>query len=155
MGELGPGRGMMAKNYVLGGAGLGLAILVSGCSSPVGGPSLASLSTSPSPVAVAAPAPVVYGAFLDGAAASRMPDVDRSAALDAEDGALESGERRTWKGSKGVYGFVVPGPSTASGTAVAGAECRSFTHTIYFAGRPQTGKGSGCRGADGSWHVTS
>ncbi len=148
---------MMAKYYVLGGAGLGLAVLVSGCSSTGNGPRLASLSTAP--VAVAAPTPVVYGAFLDGAAASRLPDTDRTAALDAEDGALESGERRTWKGSRGVYGFVVPGPSTSGGTAVAGdasgAECRSFTHTIYFAGRPQTGKGTGCRGADGSWHVTS
>ena len=150
---------MMANKYVLGGAGLGLAVLVSGCSSMGNGPKLASLPTTPSPVAVAAPTPVVYGAFLDGAAASRLPDADRTAALDAEDGALESGERRTWKGSKGVYGFVVPGPSTAGGTAVAGdasgAECRSFTHTIYFAGRPETGKGTGCRGVDGSWHVTS
>ena len=146
---------MMTKKFVLGGAGLGLAALLSACSSAGNGPSLASLSTAPSPVAVAAPAPVVYGAFLDSAAASRLPDADRSAALDAEDGALSSGERRTWKGSKGVYGFVVPGPNTAGGTAVAGDECRSFTHTIYFAGRPQTGKGRGCRGPDGSWHVTS
>ena len=151
---------MMAKTYVLGGACIGLSVFIAGCSSTgIGsGPSLASLSTAPSPVAVAAPAPVVYGAFLDSAAASRLPEADRTAALDAEDGALASGERRTWKGSKGVYGFVVPGPGT-SGTTLAGdaagAECRSFTHTIYFAGRPQTGKGTGCRDADGSWHVTS
>ncbi len=150
---------MMAKNFILGGAGFALVILMSGCASTGSSPSLASLSTAPSPVAVAAPAPVVYGAFLDGAASSRLPDVDRTAALGAEDEALASGERRTWKGSKGVYGFVVPGPSTSGGTAVAGdasgGECRGFTHTIYFGGRPQTGKGTGCRGADGSWHVTS
>ena len=151
----------MAKNFVLGGAGFGLVVVLSGCSSTgIGsGPNLASLSTSPSPVAVAAPAPVVYGTFLDGSAASRLPQADRIAALEAEDGALASGERQTWKGSKGVYGFVVPGSSTPGGTTVAGdavgGACRSFTHTIYFAGRPQTGKGTGCRDADGSWHVTS
>ena len=150
---------MMAKNFVLVGGGLGLAVFLSGCSSTGtgNGPNLASLS--PSPVAVAAPAPVVYGVFLDGSAASRLPQADRTAALEAEDGALASGERQTWKGSKGVYGFVVPGSSSPGGPTVAGdasgGECRSFTHTIYFAGRPQTGKGTGCRDADGSWHVTS
>ena len=150
----------MAKNFVLGGAGLGLVVVLSGCSNTgIGnGQNLASLSASPSSAAVAAPAPVVYGAFLDGSA-SRLPQADRTAALEAEDGALASGERQTWKGSKGVYGFVVPGSSTPGGTTLAGdasgGECRSFTHTIYFAGRPQTGKGTGCRDADGSWHVTS
>ncbi len=152
---------MIAKIFVLGGVGLGFAVVLAGCSSTGtgNGPGVASLSTTPTPVAVAAPVPVIYGAFLDGATASRMPEADRTAALDAEDGALASGERRTWKGSKGVYGFVVPGPSSPGGAMVAadasGAECRSFTHTIYFAGRPQTGKGTGCRDADGSWHVTS
>ncbi len=152
---------MIVKNLVLGGTGIGLAIVLAGCSSTGtgNGPGLASLSASPSPVAVAAPAPIVYGAFLDGATASRLPEADRTAALGAEDGALASGERQTWKGSKGVYGFVVPGPSAPGGTAVAGdalgGECRTFTHTIYFAGRPQTGKGTGCRDAGGSWHVTS
>ncbi len=137
-----------------------LAAALGGCSAAGSGAgNLASLSTPASPGPLA-PAPVVYGAFLDGPAGTRLPEPDRTAALAAEDGALSSGERRTWKGQKGVYGFVVPGPAGASAaTTVAdggpAAECRSFTHTIYFAGRPQTGKGTGCRDADGSWHVTS
>jgi surface antigen len=111
------------------------------------------------PAVATPPAPPVFGAFLDGPAGSKLPEADRTAALAAEDGAIASGERRTWKGAKGVYGFVVPtaGAVAASAAPVDGspAECRGFTHTIYFAGRPQTGKGTGCRDADGVWHVIS
>ena len=100
-----------------------------------------------------------YGAFLGGSAGARLPEADRAAALAAEDAAVASGERRTWKGAKGVFGYVVPGPTAAAATALpadgAPAECRSFTATIFFGGRPQTGHGTGCRDLDGNWHVTS
>ena len=138
---------------------------LAGCSSTgTGGPSLASLSTSgAAPVsaveAAPLPVPVNYGGFLGGAAGSKLPEADRKAALAAEDGAVASGERRSWKGERGVYGFVVPGPTSTATTADpadgAPAECRSFTATIFFGGRPQTGKGTGCRDLDGNWHVTS
>ena len=138
---------------------------LAGCSTTgTGGASLASLSV-PGPAPVAAveaaplPVPVNYGGFLGGSAGSKLPEADRKAALAAEDGAIASGERRSWKGDHGVYGFVVPGSSSAASTAIpadgAPAECRSFTSTIFFGGRPQTGKGTGCRDLDGHWHVTS
>ena len=94
-----------------------------------------------------------YGTFLGGPVGTKLPEAARTAALGAESGAVASGERRTWKGERGVFGYVVPGPTApADGTAT---ECRSFTSTIFFAGRPQTGHGTGCRDADGSWRVTS
>lgn len=139
------------------------ALALGGCASSgsAGSASLASLSApvagvqagTGAPVEPPAPAPVVYGSFLGGAAGNRLPEADRAVALAAENGALSSGERRTWKGARGVYGFVEPGAAAAA--AGAASECRSFSSTIYFAGRPQTGRGTGCRDADGTWHVTS
>src|SRR5450830_1607606 len=33
----------------------------------------------------------------------------------------------------------------------AGRNCRSFSHTIYIDGRPQTARGTACRNPDGTW----
>lgn len=152
-------RAAMAAAALLGAGAL------AGCSTTgTGGATLASLSTpaaAPVPAAEAAPIPVPvnYGAFLGGPAGAKLPEADRKAALAAEDGAASSGERRSWKGDHGVYGFVVPGSTSAAATAIpadgAPAECRSFTSTIFFGGRPQAGKGTACRDLDGNWHVTS
>ncbi len=146
-------------------AALAGASALAACSTTgTGGTSLVSLSV-PGAAPVAAveaaplPVPVNYGGFLGGSAGSKLPEADRKAALAAEDGAIAAGERRSWKGDHGVYGFVVPGSGSAAATAIpadgAPAECRSFTSTIFFGGRPQTGKGTGCRDLDGNWHVTS
>ena len=158
------------RTAALAGAALGAAAALGGCSAVgKGGPSIASLSTpslGATPVPAVAPVeaspipiPANYGDFLGGAAGAKLPAADRDAALAAETGAVASGERRTWKGAKGVFGYVVPGPTAAAATAVATdgapAECRSFTATIFFAGRPQAGRGTGCRDLDGTWHVTS
>ncbi len=150
---------MASKVALLKGAALLCAAGLAGCSTTGGGASLASLSVpvpavaSLPPEAAPLPVPVNYGSFLGGPVGTKLPEADRTAALGAEAGAVASGERRTWKGERGVFGYVVPGPNApADGTA---AECRSFTATIFFAGRPQTGHGTGCRDADGSWHVTS
>ncbi|WP_129218691.1 hypothetical protein [Lichenibacterium ramalinae] len=156
------------RGAALAGAVLGAAGTLGGCSTTsTSGVSLAAIpGLGAAPVAAVAPVeatpipiPVNYGGFLGGAAGSKLPEGDRDAALAAENGALASGERRTWKGQKGVFGYVVPGATASAGTAVpadgAPAECRSFTATIFFAGRPQTGHGTGCRDLDGNWHVTS
>ncbi len=155
----------IAKGAAWAAAALAGASALAGCSTTgTGGASLASLSvpgTAPVAAVEAAPLPVPvnYGGFLGGAAGSKLPEADRKAALAAEDGAIASGERRSWKGDHGVYGFVVPGSNSAASTAIpadgAPAECRGFTATIFFGGRPQTGKGTGCRDLDGNWHVTS
>ena len=139
-----------------GGAGLATLSVPSVAATPV--PSVAALTVpSPSPVDAGPLAvPVSYGDFLGGPVGAKLPDVDRAAALAAENGALASGERRTWKGAKGVFGYVVPGPpATAVPADGEPAQCRSFTATVFFAGRPQVGHGTGCRDLDGNWHVTS
>ena len=142
--------------------GLAAALATAGCS--IGG--LGSIG----PVAAAPPAPppVAYGAFLDGPVGQKLSAADRDKALAAEQDALASGQRRTWKGERGTFGYVEPAASppvaevaaaeavaAASPSPAVGAEtCRSFTSTIYIAGRPQVGHGKGCPGPDGSYRVT-
>lgn len=138
---------------------VGVALLASGaaaCSvatssfndgSGVGGAVVGSLGTPP--LAAASPVHPAYGAFLEGPTGTRLGDADRDRAFQAEVDALASGDRKTWRGIKGNYGFVVLG----SGATPEG--CRSFTHTVYIGGRPQTGAGTGCKGPDGVWTITS
>ncbi|MEI9803808.1 MAG: RT0821/Lpp0805 family surface protein [Pseudolabrys sp.] len=59
-----------------------------------------------------------------------------------------SGAPVSWKNpDSGRYGSIVPGPAYQD----AGRNCRSFTHTIYIDGRPQTARGTACRNPDGTW----
>ncbi len=130
-----------------------------------GGTQVGSLAAATVPAPAPAPAPVAMGPFLEGPIGSKLGASDRDAAFKAEIQAVSLGERRTWRGAKGIYGFVVPGPA-GSGTAAADAtataggpaapgECRTFTHTVYFGGRPQAGHGTGCRDAEGTWQIVS
>jgi surface antigen len=100
----------------------------------------------PPPAPAAATAAAIGGVFA-GPIGGTLSDADREAAWDAQVGALESGQRRSWRGSRGVFGFVEPG-------AEAGAGCRAFSQTVYVAGRPSHGQGVGCRQPDGSWKMT-
>lgn len=105
-----------------------------------------------------APEPIAYGAFLDGPVGQRLAGADRDKALAAEQDALAAGQRRTWRGTGGTYGYVEPaaaGASTAEGASpVAGGDaCRTFTSTIYIGGRPQVGHGRGCPGPDGTYRI--
>jgi surface antigen len=81
-------------------------------------------------------------------AGASLTDDDRQAAWQAQVGALDSGQKRSWRGAKGVFGFVEPGATTGDG-------CRAYSQTIYVAGRPNRGRGVGCKQADGSWKMTS
>ncbi len=99
------------------------------------------------------PAPVVptgsaLGGVLGGPLGASLTDDDRQAAWQAQVGALDSGQKRSWRGTKGVFGFVEPGAATGDG-------CRAYSQTLYVAGRPNHGKGVGCKQADGSWKMTS
>ena len=138
---------------VLGGAVL--AVGLAGCSvstasfndaSGVGGAVVGSLGTPDA--APAAVTPPMMGAFLEGPVGAKLGTADRDKAYQAELDALSSGDRKTWRGGKGSFGFV----------ALAGAEtpdgCRAFSHTVYIGGRPQSGKGTGCKAPDGAWRVT-
>lgn len=115
--------------------------------------SLAACNSTPAaktePVAAAAtplpPAPGVVGAAIGQA----LDDKDRQAAIAAQQEAVNSGLRKSWKGAGGAYGFIEPGPEGSMGG------CRDYTHKIFVNGRPQEAKGQACRGGDGSWRVTS
>jgi surface antigen len=140
--------------------GAGLAAAVAGCSvasstyhdaSTSAGAVVGSLGVgSPvvdAPPPAAAPAPSL-GAFLEGPVGGRLGDVDRQRAFQAEQDALAAGDRKTWRGVKGNYGYVaLSGSPTPDG-------CQDFTHTIYIMGRPVTGKGTGCKAPDGTWRIT-
>lgn len=114
--------------------------------SSVGGAVVGSFGTLPA--AAAPPVHPAMGAFLEGPTGTRLGDADRDRAYQAEVDALASGDRKTWRGVKGNYGFVVLG----SGATPEG--CRTFSHTVYIGGRPSTGVGTGCKGPDGAWTIT-
>jgi surface antigen len=125
---------------------------VSGCSS---GSAVAPTPAAgaPPPAGGAPPAPAVptgtaLGGVLGGQVGASLTDDDRAAAWNAQVAALDSGQRRSWRGDHGVFGFIEPGAATGGG-------CRAYSQTIYIAGRPTRGRGVGCKQADGSWKMTS
>ena len=105
---------------------------------------LAALSGCASTSAETPPPP--YIGLASGSLGQSLNVVGKSAANKAELAALASGERKTWRGDDGSYGYVAP----AAGTG----DCRDFTHTIYINGRPQVGAGKACRTGD-SWKLNS
>lgn len=102
----------------------------------------------PAPIAPALPTGAALGGVLGGPVGAALTDADRQAAWAAQVAALDSGKLRSWRGAKGVYGFVEPG-------AEAGAGCRAYAQTIYVAGRPNHGQGVACKQPDGGWRMTS
>jgi surface antigen len=92
-------------------------------------------------------APPAVAASAEPAGAS-LSDGDRQTAWEAQVAALDSGQRRSWRGSHGVFGYVEAGAATGDG-------CRAYSQTIYIAGRPNRGRGVGCKQPDGSWKMTS
>ncbi len=106
------------------------------------------------PVATASPPPpaiptgAALGGVLGGPVGATLTDADRQSAWQAQIAALDSGQRRSWRGAHGVFGFVEPGAET-------GAGCRTYAQTIYVAGRPNRGQGVACKQPDGGWRMTS
>lgn len=94
------------------------------------------------------PAEQAPDGVLAGALGAKLGDADRKTAFAAQLEALSSGKRKTWRGSAGgAYGFVEPGAETPGPKG----SCRSYAHTIYFGGRPQSASGEACHEAGGSW----
>ena len=126
-------------------AGFALVVLaaLSGCAST-------SAETPPPAAAAVAvtppPPPPPYIGLASGSLGQSLNVAGKAAANKAELAALASGERKTWRGDDGSYGYVAP----AAGTG----DCRDFTHTIYINGRPQVGTGKACRAGD-SWKLNS
>ncbi|RFB76315.1 hypothetical protein DYH55_20995 [Methylovirgula sp. 4M-Z18] len=84
---------------------------------------------------------------LGGALGARLTEADRQAAVNAQYEAVSSGQKKSWKGANGTFGFTDPGQASGS--------CRTYTDTVYIDGRPQSGRGQACQGADGTWQITN
>jgi surface antigen len=95
------------------------------------------------------------GGFLGNRIGAALDDEDRRRAYAAQMQALEagpSGSPVAWRNpDSGRYGNVVPGPAYQAN----GSTCRSYTHTIYIDGNPQTGRGTACRNPDGTWTLVN
>lgn len=93
----------------------------------------------------------VLGGLIGNQIGQSLDERDRERAYAAQMDALErgpSGAPVTWKNpDSGRYGTVVPGPAYVE----RGRNCRSYTHTIYVGGQPQTARGTACRNPDGTW----
>jgi surface antigen len=120
-----------------------------------GGLAVASCMSSPAPTPVASapgeaiPRPIT--GWLATAAGDSLDAADRERAFAAQISAAETGQRASWRSTKGHFGFVEPGPE---GAGLSGT-CRPFTHTIYVDGKAQRGTGSACRSSAGIWDVVS
>ena len=120
---------------------------VTGSTTPAGAATLAGFTQNWA-LTPAIPTGAALGGVLGGSVGASLTDDDRQAAWQAQVGALDSGQKRSWRGAKGVFGFVEPGSASGDG-------CRAYSQTVYVAGRPNRGKGVGCRQPDGSWKMTS
>ena len=119
------------------------------------GLAVASCMSSPAPAPVAsvpgAEAPRPITGWLATAAGDALDAADRERAFAAQVSAAETGQRASWRSTKGHFGFVEPGPEKTG----LGGTCRPFSHTIYIDGKAQRGTGSACRSSAGIWDVVS
>jgi surface antigen len=100
-------------------------------------------------------AATAVGGLIGNRIAALLNDTDRERAYAAQIQALESGQPGApvnWSNPEsGHRGTVVPGPAYRQ----AGANCRSYTHTVYIDGRPQTARKTACRNSDRTWNPMS
>jgi surface antigen len=93
----------------------------------------------------------LLGGLIGNRIGAALDEEDQRRAYEAQEEALEhgqSGVATSWRNpDSGRYGAVIPGPSYQE----AGHTCRSYTHTIYIDGKPQTARGTACRNPDGTW----
>ena len=91
------------------------------------------------------------GGLIGNRIGAALDDEDKERAYAAQMDALERGQPGapvSWRNpDSGRYGTVVPGPQYQQ----AGRNCRSYTHTVYIDGQPQTSRGTACRNPDGTW----
>jgi surface antigen len=121
---------------------------VTGSTTP-GGAATSTVAAAPAGIpAPAIPSGSALGGVLGGPVGASLTADDRQAAWDAQVAALDSNQKRSWRGAHGVFGFIEPGAASGDG-------CRAYSQTIYVAGRPNRGRGSGCKQPDGSWKMTS
>lgn len=92
----------------------------------------------------------VLGGVTGNALGRDLDEQDRIAAMDAQAAAFQSGQRRPWRGARGAYGYVEPGPIYVADDR---GTCRNYTHRIFVGGRPATTTGLACLGPDGVWQI--
>lgn len=118
-----------------------LSLALAGCASTQAPP--VEMAAPPAPAMSAVPELPARGVV--GVSVGRTLDEDdQSIAIAAQQDAISSGERKSWRGAKGAYGFIEPGAETGA--------CRAYTHKIFINGRPQEGKGEACL-KDGVWRA--
>jgi surface antigen len=97
----------------------------------------------------------IAGGLVGSAIGASMDEQDRQLAYAAEMQALEYGAPGVavgWRSERTrYYGSIVPGPYHV----VDGRRCRAYTHTIFINGRPESARGTACRGPDGRWIAVS
>ena len=121
----------------------------SGCSAKggLGDADLASPVGAPPPQAAIAPAPDAdYGGLFDGPLGSKIAADSRSAAYAALTAALDAGQRKSWRGEHGLFGYFEPG--------AASGPCTAFRATTYLSGRPQTMDSRACKSPAGDWRAS-
>ena len=82
---------------------------VTGSTTPAGA---ATSGVAPAPPGIPAPAiptGAALGGVLGGPVGASLSDDDRQAAWDAQVAALDSNQKRSWRGAHGVFGFIEPG----------------------------------------------
>jgi surface antigen len=125
-----------------------LAAPLAGCSGfALGGGASETASQAPAPAGPATTADAAPADFLSGPSGAGLNASDRETAYRATLDALDSGQRKSWRGEHGVFGDIEPAPAAGSDG------CRSFAQTIYVAGRPNKGHGVGCKQPDGGWKM--
>ncbi len=100
-------------------------------------------------------AAIIAGTMIGGMVGSSigrgLDEEAKRQASGAQSLALSSGRQTQWKAPSGSYGFVEPGPVYAENTRT----CRSYTHKIYINGKAETGSGTACKAADGTWDIVN
>jgi surface antigen len=117
---------------------IGLALGLSACAVKTTEPPAATVPVAPAK-------PEIFG-VLGGSLGQKLGEADRQIAFEAQIEALNSGQRKSWRGSNGSFGYVE--------TAASGG-CKSYSHTIYLSGRPQTASATACKQSDGGWKASN
>ncbi len=120
-------RGWMGRSLAVAGFG---ALALAGCAAPPQAP----VAAAPPPAPAGPPPP---SGAIAGPLGASLSDADRQIASDAQYNAVDSGQRKSWRGKGTAFGFIEPGPENAN--------CRDYTDTVFIDGRSQVGKGRACR----------
>jgi hypothetical protein len=123
-----------------------LTALASCSSNRIGAPELGSPLSAPPAQAAPVPAPGPdYGGLFDGPLGGKIPAESRDAAFSALTAALDAGQRKSWRGEHGLFGYFEPGAASGS--------CTAFKATTYSSGRPQTVNARACKSPAGDWRA--